>query len=499
VVLKPIKKISYVVNQVGSGNLEERVELKNRDELSALGNYINNMISGLKERNTLLIQNRVIEAQNRENKKYLDNIQEGLVLLDRDFKITGIYSNFFITLFLIDDPEEVLIQDIIYPNEDSTEFMEFLDMIKNSLHADMEMLMEVNPVNNKTVLLHDNSKIVIDAYFARIFDFDNNVENIMVIFKDRTKIVQAEADLEREKKRSQSELEIISSMLKSGTEDFKTLVKDLKSITIAVNELYKKYSSSDKNSILRDLHTVKGIANYLGFNQLADIIHNSETLIGEDEKESIWTSYLDLGEELKIMKDVYNKFQNFIETNVHITPMERFLKTLPYMVKETSEKLDKNVLFKIDNKIEELPYLTQLKGSIIHLIRNSIDHGIEDNFKRLERKKNDKGTIILKLYNRGNNYIIEISDDGNGLDFHQIQHSALKKGVTTQKDLSHKELTQILFKPSFSSKESVTDVSGRGFGLDAVKDSVERLKGSINIKNRDGKGTTFQLKIPKGE
>lgn len=499
VVLKPIKAITNVVNKVRQGNLEERVAIKNRDELGSLGDYINQMIIGLKERNSLLVKNRVIEAQNQENKKYLDNIQEGLLLLDREFKITGLFSNFFKKLFKIDKPEGISIQDVIYPDSGSVEFMEFLDMIINNLHADMEMLMEINPVNSITVILSDNSTIIIDAYFARVFNTDEEVENIMVIFKDRTKIIKIENDLKEEKRRSQSELEIISSMLRSGTNDFKTLLQDLNSITKDIDKLYKDDSSSDKTIILRDLHTIKGVANYLGFHQLADIIHNSETLLGNDSSESIRSSYSELGSELKIINEIYSKFQNFIDNSNDKNPLDNFLQVLPTMVKDTSEKLGKGITFKIENNLKDFPYLTKIKGSIIHLLKNSIDHGIEDKFKRLERKKLEDGIITLKLYKDKKYYIIEISDDGNGLDFKIIQKSALDKGITDRSDLSHSQLTKLLFTPKFSSKDDITVVSGRGYGLDAVKASVDDLKGSISIKNRALKGTTFQLKLPIGE
>lgn len=499
VVLKPIKSISNVVNQVGLGNLDRRVVINNNDELGTLGNYINQMIVGLKERNTLLVKNRVIEAQNNENKKYLDNIQEGLLLLDKNFKITGLYSDFFKKLFKIENPEGISIQDVIYPESESEEFMDFLDMVMNSLHADMEMLLEINPVNNIQVKLSDETTIIIDAYFARVFNSENEVENIMVIFKDRTKIAKIEKDLVDEKRRSQSELEIISSMLKSGTEDFKTLLKDLSSISISIDTLYKENPSMDKTVILRDLHTLKGVANYLGFNQLADIIHNSETLLGNGNNESIKESFTELNDELNIMEEIYNKFQDFIGSDLKISPLDKFLKILPSMVKETSEKLDKSITFNIESKLDDFPYLPQIKGSIIHLLKNSIDHGIEDTFKRLERKKLEDGVISLKLYKDRKFYIIEISDDGNGLDFNLLQKRALEKGITTKKNLSHSELTKLMFTPNFSSKDDVTEISGRGFGLDAVKASVDELNGFVYIKNRTNKGTTFELKLPLGE
>ncbi|MGL1892157.1 MAG: ATP-binding protein [Spirochaetaceae bacterium] len=499
IVLKPIKTISYVVNEVGSGNLEERVILDNKDELGTLGAYINNMIVGLKERNSLLITNRVIEAKNRENKKYLDNIQEGLVLLDKEFNITGIYSLYFKKLFKIDNPEGVSIEKLIYSNNGSTEFIEFLDLIMNSLHADMDMLLEINPIDNTSVVLFDKSKIIIDAYFARVFNADDEVENIMVIFKDRTKIIQAEEELKKEKLKGLSELEIISSMLKLGNKDFESLITDLKLIIDSMETFYENNSPDNKNILLRDLHTLKGIANYLGFRQLSELLHTSETSIADNNSEFIKKTSSELKSEYELIVSIYEKFQSFIENSVDKDPLKRFFNILTTMINETSKKLEKEVNFKIESNIDEFPYLEELKGSIIHLLRNAIDHGIEDTFERIERGKSGIGTITLKLLENKNNYLIDIEDDGNGLDFNLIQKKAIEKGITKRLDLTHNELTTILFKPAFSSKENISETSGRGFGLDAVKDSVYKLKGTINIKNRNLNGTTFQIKLPKGD
>jgi two-component system chemotaxis sensor kinase CheA len=135
----------------------------------------------------------------------------------------------------------------------------------------------------------------------------------------------------------------------------------------------------------------------------------------------------------------------------------------------------------------------------VHLIRNSVDHGVESEAIRRERGKSGKGSVWLRAFYKGNSVAIEVEDDGNGIDPEKMREVAVRKGVITPEEarqLDDREAMELIFAPGFSSAEVVTDISGRGVGMDVVRTNIKNLKGSINIASEVGKGTKFTLSLP---
>lgn len=134
-----------------------------------------------------------------------------------------------------------------------------------------------------------------------------------------------------------------------------------------------------------------------------------------------------------------------------------------------------------------------------HLLRNSADHGLESNEVRLERGKPEIGTIFLNAYQEGNNVVIKVGDDGNGIDTEAVKNKAIERGIVTAEqaeNLSQKDIINFLFMPSFSMAKQITDISGRGVGLDVVKSGIEQLGGDVSVSTELGKGTTFTVRLP---
>ena len=141
----------------------------------------------------------------------------------------------------------------------------------------------------------------------------------------------------------------------------------------------------------------------------------------------------------------------------------------------------------------------QIGDPLQHLLRNSADHGLEDNATRVERGKPEVGSIFLKAFQEGNNVIIEVGDDGNGIDVAAVRDKAVERGVITAEqaeNMSQKEIINILFLPSFSMAKKITDISGRGVGLDVVKSKIEALGGDVEVKTKYGEGSTFSIRLP---
>ena len=182
-------------------------------------------------------------------------------------------------------------------------------------------------------------------------------------------------------------------------------------------------------------------------------------------------------------------------------PIAKVFNKFPRMIRDLSRELNKQIDLEITGEETELDksIVEQIGDPLVHMIRNSCDHGVEDGPTRLAAGKPEKGTIQLKAYNEGNHIVIEITDDGKGLDADMLKAKSIEKGIITEREadtMSDKEAFGLIFKPGFSTAAKVTNVSGRGVGMDVVKTNIEKLNGIIDIESEIGKGTTMKLKIP---
>jgi len=186
---------------------------------------------------------------------------------------------------------------------------------------------------------------------------------------------------------------------------------------------------------------------------------------------------------------------------LRLLPISFILDNFPRMVRDLSRQMSKDIVLEVSGSDIELDrvILDEIGDPIIHLIRNSIDHGIETEAERLRLGKNAQGKITIKVFREKGHIIIEISDDGRGMDFAQIIATAKKRGFIAPDDnteLSKDRILDILTIPGFSTKEEVTDISGRGVGLDVVRTRLDMLGGRLEMDTQKGKGTTFVLTLP---
>jgi len=186
---------------------------------------------------------------------------------------------------------------------------------------------------------------------------------------------------------------------------------------------------------------------------------------------------------------------------VRMVPVERVFNRFPRMVRDLAKDLDKKIKLIMTGQETEVDrtVVDEIADPLIHLIRNSIDHGIEAPSEREARGKSAHGTVNLKAYPEGNNVVIEVDDDGNGIDPKKIAGKVVSKGLLTEKEvenMSDKDILNLLFMPGFSTAEQVTDLSGRGVGLDVVKSKIASLGGSVDILSEVGKGSKFVIRLP---
>lgn len=182
-------------------------------------------------------------------------------------------------------------------------------------------------------------------------------------------------------------------------------------------------------------------------------------------------------------------------------PIAKVFNKFPRVVRDLSRELGKQIDLEITGEETELDksIVEEIGDPIMHMIRNSCDHGVEDPAARVAANKPEKGVVQLKAYNEGNHIVVEITDDGKGLDPVGLKAKAIEKNLITEREaeqMTEKEAFSLIFKPGFSTAAKVTNVSGRGVGMDVVKTNIEKLNGVIEIDSELGKGSSFKLKIP---
>ncbi len=184
---------------------------------------------------------------------------------------------------------------------------------------------------------------------------------------------------------------------------------------------------------------------------------------------------------------------------IRLIPIDNMVTRFQRLVRELSQELNKEIIFQTEGTDTELDktIIEGLIDPLMHIIRNSIDHGIESAEERKSLGKPEKGKIILKAFYSGANVFLQVSDDGKGIDTNKIFHHAVSKGlVSSDQELSEKEILDLTFLPGFSTAKNVTKVSGRGVGMDVVKRKISDLRGEISIETQLNVGTTLTIKLP---
>ena len=186
---------------------------------------------------------------------------------------------------------------------------------------------------------------------------------------------------------------------------------------------------------------------------------------------------------------------------IRMVPVEQLFRRFPRLVRDVAKQCGKDVALEVSGQNTDLDkgILDALAEPLMHLVRNAVDHGVEDAEERISAGKVARGTIYLNAYHQGTQVVIEVRDDGRGIDLKQLRALAVEKGVVKPDEaerLSDSEALNLIFEPGFSTAAEVTEVSGRGVGMDVVRTVLNRLKGTVQISSNKGRGTTIQLRAP---
>ena len=241
-----------------------------------------------------------------------------------------------------------------------------------------------------------------------------------------------------------------------------------------------------------------------------DVLMNlvSELIIAKNSLVSAATSggeestyNLAVNEQIEYLEGVTTNLHESV-MKVRMVPIETVVNKFPRMIRDLQKKLGKRMELYMSGEDTELDrtVVDEIGDPLMHLLRNSADHGIEADEKlRVQRGKPAVGTIHLNAYQDGNNVVIEVKDDGNGIDVEKVKAKAIERGTITEEQaavMSDKDIINLLFLPSFSTAKTISDVSGRGVGLDVVRSKIESLSGEVDVKSTLGVGSVWTIRLP---
>ncbi|MFN0205031.1 MAG: chemotaxis protein CheA [Planctomycetota bacterium] len=261
-------------------------------------------------------------------------------------------------------------------------------------------------------------------------------------------------------------------------------------------------------SVFRTIHTIKGACGFLGYGKLESVAHAGENLLsklrdGRAVLEPAMTAALfDVARAVREMLATIESTGSDGSRSARLEPIGNILSKVPRMASDLSALVNKKVRVELEGNATELDRITieAIKDPLAHIIRNAVDHGIEAPDVRAARGKPEEGFLLLRAHDNESEICIEVSDDGNGIDVEKVKNKAVASGMIASgraANMNDREAMELLFLPGFSMAERISNISGRGVGLDVVKTNIERVGGTVEISSRAGKGTSIKIKIPR--
>lgn len=282
-------------------------------------------------------------------------------------------------------------------------------------------------------------------------------------------------------------------------------ISNEKTIINEINDMKKQENSSEKNEEKEKIEKKNKSAKTVRVD--IDRLDNLMNLVSELiivktrlEDDEISSDEQSMGEAVEYLERITTSLHDAV-TKVRMVPVERVFNRFPRMIRDLSKDLNKEIELNMSGEETEVDrtVIDEIGDPLIHLLRNSIDHGIERPEKRLEKGKPEKGRVNLIAYPDGNTVVIEVSDDGAGINVEKVKQIAISRDIITAdqaKDLDINRAAELIFEPGFSTADKISDVSGRGVGLDVVKTKIEALGGNVEIETETDKGSKFIIRLP---
>lgn len=247
----------------------------------------------------------------------------------------------------------------------------------------------------------------------------------------------------------------------------------------------------------RDLHVRVGTEKLDSLINIVGELVIAQTQVNENP-DVVYTENQKLAKDISQLMKISTDLQE-IAMSMRMVPIRATFERMARMVRDLARKCDKQVEFSMSGEDTELDknVVEEILDPLTHMVRNAVDHGVESSDKRLAAGKSEKGHVSLHAYHKGGNFVIELRDDGNGISREHVLQKAIERGlVQVDEELSDEEVYDLVFHPGLSTAEQISDVSGRGVGMDVVRRNIEKLRGKVEIQSKPGKGSTFTIRLP---
>lgn len=554
-IIRPLADLDKKMKDLANGNIEEAIhtEIKFKKPISEveelakstniimsrMHNYVDkleNQNTELEAQNTMLNENgkaleninHVLDSKNLKLKNILNNVEQGFLTFNKELLIQEEYSLQCEKIFnrIISYKK---LSSILYSKDES--MIKFMDeLFVKIFNSDIKQRKLYLTLLPEEVEINDR---VLNLSYKVVKNIKNE-DSIMVIINDIT-------DKRLLEKKMDEERNILKMVVKVviNREEFKALVKEYEDFT---NKSFENIPKEEYGQILRQIHTFKGSFSQYEMVNIIAKLHQLEDKLYEDNHEF---SIADIDnteliswmrEDLDIIKiyagddflqdeeffyikkekliEIENKIREVLNLNESkiILPLIKslrnkslkdLLRNYPDYVMKLSEKLGKTVKpFKVtgDDVMIDASFYQNVLKSITHIFRNCVDHGIETEDERLEAGKEQVGSISCHLRDLQDNFQVIIADDGKGIDVKLLEQKVLAKGLYNEEELNmmnYSEKVNLIFEQGMTTKENTNYISGRGVGMSAVKQAVEKCGGKIELDNKEGYGMVFTLTLPK--
>tara|TARA_Y100001954_G_scaffold216322_1_gene247423 strand:+ start:811 stop:2829 length:2019 start_codon:yes stop_codon:yes gene_type:complete len=463
---------------------------------------------------------KMVEQKTKSLKGLIDNLGQGFFVIDKKGIIQEDATQITKDFFNIDPVGKSLSEVLRLDGEKKDVFEKWIRNIFRGILSfkDLRVLGPQSFESNGRYIDLDYKPIYVEGSKRKI-------DKVICVATDKTQEVELERKIELDKQKA----EFITTCLQNPVE-FVDLMDD----TLELLEVYPTIKDMDEGELFRKFHTLKARYGRFGAKELTYYINKVETGISKGELDKLDSKVNKFDRKLKeffkknrLIIEAANKFMVNNGQAVQVSEMMEKIKkseTLDdleldlyknYLLSDIKEKFERykpliDELAEKQSKVIDTEFsgdeikvdtnkYSNLINTSIHLFRNMVDHGIETEDERIEKTKPQRGQIKVDFKNNGDTFIIQMTDDGGGIDPEKIKDKVLEKGLKSEEDLQNlkdSDLVDMIFLPGFSTKEKVTDVSGRGVGMDAVREEVERLGGTISVSSKIDEGTKFTIELP---
>ena len=323
--------------------------------------------------------------------------------------------------------------------------------------------------------------------FSLIVISDDSLDNILAAARNVSEIEKVLGD--------NYELEPVKEEEKTAVVQAQTTAKETTAVTQQAKGGEKKAVSKPvvNRTVRVDIEKLDVLMNLV-----SELIIAKNSLVSASTAEG--SSNVGFNEQIEYLESVTTNLHESV-MKVRMVPIESVVSKFPRMIRDLSKKLDKKMELYMSGEETELDrtVVDEIGDPLMHLLRNAADHGLESADVRAKLGKPEAGSIFLDAYQDGNNVIIEVRDDGAGIDVEEVKKTAIERGVITPEQgesMSEKDIINLLFHAGFSTSKKISDVSGRGVGLDVVKSKIESLSGEVEVKSKMGEGSTWTIRLP---